>query len=359
MAGDPPPTLAEVAAAAGVSMATVSKVMNFKSDVSAMTRQRVLEVVRQMGYQPDPLLSALVKRRWYGKDAAVRLQIALLWADGMRRGSGYSQQVYRGFQRQAHRRGYTVHELDARHFRSIRGVDRHLRQLGIVAVVSVGHDKTQLQELDWDRYYHIHLYGHQSIFGLNQVRFDWGHAVDMATRKAVQAAYARIGYVTTKIMNEFEERVLRGSFLLNRDDLLRLHPNQPEILFYDLPKERFFMSDFGCFPGEVWRQTVVHEWFMRNRPDVIISSDTQPYHMLKMAGVRFPEDCAFITLREGESETDQFLCAMNHRPEYQGEVAVDMIHHLVQTGQRGRLASPVVQLVEGAWFPGSTFPSKV
>ncbi|WP_322633245.1 LacI family DNA-binding transcriptional regulator [Glycomyces albidus] len=45
-------TLADVALAAGVSQATVSKVLNGRSDVSAGTREHVLEVVAATGYRP-------------------------------------------------------------------------------------------------------------------------------------------------------------------------------------------------------------------------------------------------------------------------------------------------------------------
>lgn len=44
-------TLADVALRAGVSTATVSKVLNGRSDVSAATREHVLDVVAEMGYR--------------------------------------------------------------------------------------------------------------------------------------------------------------------------------------------------------------------------------------------------------------------------------------------------------------------
>lgn len=46
------PTLAEVATAAGVSVATVSKVLNDRDDVSSDTRRRVQEHLRDVAYRP-------------------------------------------------------------------------------------------------------------------------------------------------------------------------------------------------------------------------------------------------------------------------------------------------------------------
>lgn len=47
-------TLSDVAAAAGVSKATASKALNGRDDVSAETRDRVLDAVTAVGYRPAP-----------------------------------------------------------------------------------------------------------------------------------------------------------------------------------------------------------------------------------------------------------------------------------------------------------------
>jgi DNA-binding LacI/PurR family transcriptional regulator len=52
-AGERRPTLADVAAEAGVSVALVSIVMREAPGASAATRERVLEVARRLDYQPD------------------------------------------------------------------------------------------------------------------------------------------------------------------------------------------------------------------------------------------------------------------------------------------------------------------
>ena len=47
------PTLADVAARAGVSTALVSIVMREAKGASAATRERVLQAAREIGYRPD------------------------------------------------------------------------------------------------------------------------------------------------------------------------------------------------------------------------------------------------------------------------------------------------------------------
>ncbi len=59
------PTIRQVASAAGVSTQTVSRVMNKRPDVAAETRQRVLDVIDQLGYQPSEVARSLIHQRTY------------------------------------------------------------------------------------------------------------------------------------------------------------------------------------------------------------------------------------------------------------------------------------------------------
>lgn len=56
-------TIREVAAECGVSVATVSNVINGRVNVSTETRERVLDAVRRTGYQPDYVARGLRKKK--------------------------------------------------------------------------------------------------------------------------------------------------------------------------------------------------------------------------------------------------------------------------------------------------------
>lgn len=58
-------TIADVALIAGVSTQTVSRVINNKSEISANTRQRVLDVIQQMGYRPNRVARSLVTQQTF------------------------------------------------------------------------------------------------------------------------------------------------------------------------------------------------------------------------------------------------------------------------------------------------------
>jgi DNA-binding LacI/PurR family transcriptional regulator len=59
------PTIKQVAKATGVSTQTVSRVINDRPDVAPETRERVLEAIHELGYQPSALARSLIQQRSY------------------------------------------------------------------------------------------------------------------------------------------------------------------------------------------------------------------------------------------------------------------------------------------------------
>lgn len=56
-------TIKEIAAECSVSVATVSNVLNGRANVGVETRKRVLDAIRQSGYQPDYVARGLRKKK--------------------------------------------------------------------------------------------------------------------------------------------------------------------------------------------------------------------------------------------------------------------------------------------------------
>ncbi len=57
------PTIYDVARAAGVATSTVSRAFSNPQRVSAPTREHVVQVARELGYEPNPHARALTSRR--------------------------------------------------------------------------------------------------------------------------------------------------------------------------------------------------------------------------------------------------------------------------------------------------------
>ena len=56
------PTIKDVASASGVSIQTVSRVINNRPDVADKTRERVKKVIKEIGYQPSALARSLIRQ---------------------------------------------------------------------------------------------------------------------------------------------------------------------------------------------------------------------------------------------------------------------------------------------------------
>jgi len=91
-------TIRDVAAAAGVSRQTVSRVLNDKPDVAKETRQRVLEVIDRLGYRPSSIARSLTQGRSYTL-GVVSYGVQYF---------GPSQTLV-GIEHQANEMGYTLH----------------------------------------------------------------------------------------------------------------------------------------------------------------------------------------------------------------------------------------------------------
>ncbi|NYI04620.1 LacI family DNA-binding transcriptional regulator [Allostreptomyces psammosilenae] len=120
-----PLTIAQIAERAGVSLATVSKVVNGRADVSAETRSLVESVIRRHGY----------RRRKRPAGPAPLLELVLHAVEGP-----YPVEVFRGVQRVAREHGLAVvlSELEGHHTPGRGWVEDVLarRPTGVISVFS-------------------------------------------------------------------------------------------------------------------------------------------------------------------------------------------------------------------------------
>ena len=116
------PTLDDVARAAGVSTATVSRCLNKKPKVSASTREKVMSAISELGYTPNYYAQAMAAKRSYSIGAIIPTMENAIFARGLQ-----------AFQEALHVSGYNLQvsssayqpELEAEQIRALvaRGVD--------------------------------------------------------------------------------------------------------------------------------------------------------------------------------------------------------------------------------------------
>lgn len=95
-------SMKDIAAACGVSVATVSKALNDHSDIGEETKLHIKEVAKNMGYSPNALARALKTNRTYN--------IGVLFVDEAQSGltHDYFSQVLDSFKRTVEEKGYDI-----------------------------------------------------------------------------------------------------------------------------------------------------------------------------------------------------------------------------------------------------------
>ncbi len=98
-----PLNLEDIAAKAGVSRSTVSRIINNSPNVSEKTRQRVLAVIAQEGYTPNPAARALVTQRTQAIGVVVPLAPLTFFEDTF-----YFPTLLQGISRTTSKRDYAM-----------------------------------------------------------------------------------------------------------------------------------------------------------------------------------------------------------------------------------------------------------
>lgn len=95
-------SMKDIAAACGVSVATVSKALNNHSDIGETTRNMIKSKAREMGYHPNFSARALKTNRSYN--------LGVLYSDGSNSGltHDYFAHVLESFKKEAETRGYDI-----------------------------------------------------------------------------------------------------------------------------------------------------------------------------------------------------------------------------------------------------------
>lgn len=269
------PSIKEIAAKAGVSVSTVSKVLNNKSDVGPVTRQRVLEIVRSEGYRRR--VSA-VKGRIVG--------IFFPFGNGVRLSNPYTsgivfsaadaliQSDYRielisthsiPREKFAFLRYCTESNIEAAIFVLATTEDRYIAELAeALPVVATGasFESSNLTTICYDAY---------------------GAARD-AVRHLADLGHRRIAFVCEDQRHR-DQRLRYQGF---RDELTELNPNyEPPTLLNAREVDR---TDI--------RRFLEHTWQSKSVPSaLLVSNDMAAAHVLehlRSLGLRVPDDVSLV-----------------------------------------------------------------
>ncbi|MFH1496517.1 MAG: LacI family DNA-binding transcriptional regulator [Verrucomicrobiota bacterium] len=334
------PTQLDIALKAGLSRPTVSLALNGSPAVSDETRARVRQVAEELGYQPDPMLSALSKYR--NLQGRPNYKETLAWishspaAFPWRHITTYAA-YHAGACARANALGFDVELIDVQQQqlgrRRLDGIlaARGIRGLLICPPVQQG----EVYEFPVDRYSLITFGYSVRTPALHRVSSSHFLATKTIFNRLIECGYRRIGFAGHVQVNIKTQDLCLSAYLggcVNHG----IEP-LPELL-----ADAYTPEDFAVR---------FRQWHERHRPDaVIITSPIWP--AVQRSGIRIPGELGVASPMVSAMHPE--LTGIIEKSEQIGATAVDTLVQLIQHDERGVPRDPRTILLEGQWNEGAT-----
>ncbi|MBN1310244.1 MAG: LacI family DNA-binding transcriptional regulator [Anaerolineae bacterium] len=268
------PKISDVAHAAGVSIATVSRVIHNSGAVSEETRTRVQEVVEHLGYQ---------SRRSPKKPTSEKT-VLLLSGDVV---NPFFAEIIRGMQEEANLQGSVLNiiQISTDHEQLIRAAGR----LSATGVVLTGASPFP-ELLAWREENNIPLV--VINYRINQPRIscitvDFRDAYARATRHLTNLGHTRIGYVDVNGSSEISQARLQGHMDALTEADIPFHKE----LYTSIPAETHVYGGFRAASNLLALPPIEHPTAILAFNDLFALGIM---HAAQAHGLRVPEDISVV-----------------------------------------------------------------
>ncbi len=345
----PVPTLAEIAAKAGVSIMTTSLSLRSRPGPSEATRARVLAVAKEMGWRPNPLVSA------YQAQVRARrrpgFQANLAWINeheepGYWRSQTWARGYLEGARERAAALGFGLEEHHVPrsdpHPRKAARLVRTLEARGVRGVLLPWPTDPAQADMDWGGFAvatigpGLHPRDHvrrRSGPRFHGARPDIFRNFALAWRELHARGYRRIGLVLDADNDHLAEGAQRACLLMEEHDARR-----PE----GFP-EPLVLPVMNASTHPVFRR-----WLREQRPDVLLTYNAVFMREALPAGRRL--DFAKLNLEDGPIGA----AGIDSRHEVVAAAAVDLVVGQIYRNESGPPLAPYEIVVAGEWREGNT-----
>lgn len=328
-------TMKDIGEKAGVSISTVSLALRNDPRLPKKTIERVQQAANDLGYTPDPWLSSLSSYRRADVSGGRNSTVAILsnWdtRDGWRE-SPTIVNYHTGARRMAYQLGYRIEEFWVKENGGEVRTESILYNRGIKGVLllplppDVFHTK-----FDLSRFSVVQVGQRISWPVLNTVMHNHYGAMQMTVYQLRTLGYTRIGLVIPDKITRLHRYSWLAAFLAKQYDFTEEMARLPILRTDNLTDKVFF------------------DWLKENRCDVVIGANYQPYEHMLNAGMRVPEDIGFSCLCM-EDAKEKNVSGIFMKSETAGAQAMNLLHMLMMSGQRGSGNDPITQVIEGEWY---------
>ncbi|WP_068770666.1 LacI family transcriptional regulator [Termitidicoccus mucosus] len=338
---DTPNTMRNIARVARVSVATVSKCLSNKADVSAATRERVLRVCRELGYRPNPLVAALMQARRRNASPASHLTLAFVTAfpsanEWKQHPSPIFRQMFAGALARATERNYKLeHFWLYQDGMSNQRFGKMLFARGIPGLLLAPIPSTRITvDISWSAFSVVVLGLTPSTRQFHRVSTDYYQGMLLALEECARLGYRRPGFAVRRETTERLEHRWEAAYLFSQRRNPAKRPPKPLVV-------------------SEWTRDAVLDWIEHERPDVIIGPVLGKLEsIIRESGRSVPGDIGMVGLLvPGEGDR---LSGIIQDGEMVGAVAVDQLISQIERNEKGVPAHPITHTMPGHWNHGAT-----
>lgn len=335
----PSPTMEDVARAAGVHQTTVSRALRNDRRLPETTRTRIKGIADEMGYRPNPLLSALganLRQRRTAEFSATLAYIVRADSPAERR-----REHLAGAFEAASAQGYRLEEFvvgsaglnperlnDILFTRNVQGV-----------IIGPLPEPRGTFDLRWEEFcaVSIELTFTEPLF--DRIVHDSFSGMRLAMQQCLARGYRRPAVILTESANERTEGLNLGAFLMEQ----RAH------------------AEFAAVAPLLvssWSADAFASWFRENKPDVIMTSNVllEPIMgWLAQAGLKAGPDVGLLNIN---AIPDHTITGVQQEWNAIGAIAVQLVIDKINRNDRGAPHLFRTILTPGRWFEGATLPQR-
>ena len=332
-------TVRDVADKTGVHYSTVARALKNNTRVKESTRLKIQAAARELGYAPDPMVSALSIYR-----SAIRRSVfhgTLAWLSNETKPlitptTLLSIRNYAdGAIEQAAQMGYRIEEFPfLEEGMTPKRYVQVLRARGIAGII-VGpqaptHFDTEIH-MDWSLFSSVALGPSLQWPPLHRVSNNQFRSMKSVVKELVALGYRRIGLYVEKQMHRRLDGAWLGGYMAEMTDQGLVIP---ELLM-----------------DKITDISQVEDWVHRNKLDAFISSAGFYEFWLPKSKLRIPEDVGFASLHVLEGTTQ---AGINQHDREIGRAAVNLLVGMMHRQEKGIPKLSHRLLIDGTWQQGET-----
>lgn len=334
------PTLQQIADQAGMSRSGVSRALRNHPGIPASTRERVKKIARELGYYPNPMISALMASLRGNVEADGSSVIAYLTGHSPRETwmrLPATRQNFIGARHRASELGFRLEEFSvAEPGMTGERITRilHTRTIRGLILAPMASPDFELS-LDWNLFAVSAIGYTVAREGLHRVRTNHFQGMTLALQQLKALGYRRPGLFLTENLDLRVSHRWAAAFVYFQQSELKAPQRVPMML-----------------EGIEMERAAFHDWFSCHRPDVVLSLGDLPYDWLREANFRIPEDVGYATLSHPGGTSP--LSGVNQQSQGVGALAVDLVSEQLYRNEFGLHRQPKIVVIDGKWVPGET-----